>query len=116
MQRNLQTAGPLLRKLGCTAALRTDIMESGAIIHQSDKPVFNELVNAGEAGDRAKAIHLLKTTKWLPSGLSWEDIRTRFPWAKPDHEFAGDLTGPWYRLGFETDKAAVRRVGRVHEW
>jgi broad specificity phosphatase PhoE len=90
MKRNMQTADPLLTRLGsCKAQVRPDLCETSALLTGSDRHNKRENFREFEAQNTPENVDQIKKMMakyegtWEPNGMSAKQVREKFPWATP---------------------------------
>jgi broad specificity phosphatase PhoE len=124
MQRNLETAHPLLTALGVKAQVRPDLCEIPLLAHSDDRPFFDSIMEKQARGVPAAELARLVKQRvaagpWKPAGLSFRQMKKMFPWAEaqPDGDVPLQVldTG-FHTSAFETPTMATQRIGRVVDW
>merc|ERR1712232_1080663 len=117
MLRCLQTADPLLRRLGLAASVEPRIMEVPGLCNGDDRLWLDTDIRAlFDAGADTRARELLQARRFQRCGLSKREIQARFPWASAFTDFPSDDTQGWWPGCWETLPETAARLNRCVSW
>eukprot|EP00037_Helgoeca_nana_P002867 m.36706 g.36706 ORF g.36706 m.36706 type:complete len:333 (-) comp12885_c0_seq2:1900-2898(-) len=122
MQRCMQTADPLLRKLrDCGADVRATVMpaihEQPGLLHPDDKLWMKKevlpLLSARTKVSERDALDRIRRRKFTPCGIPADELQRRFSWITDFEGFPSQESAPWYSGGRESKVGFDRRIGHV---
>lgn len=120
MLRCLQTADPIVRRLGATAVVRGDVFEVPGLCAREDQEYMEREIFPYLESDLSVRLNgvltKMKSHSFRRCGMTRDEIRSRFPWVRRFERLPKEERVRWWPGGYESETETTQRVQNVRRW